>query len=83
MVIRLAESGAAVPSSGRLGAHDLVGLRHQAAAAALATQAPLRGPAGFDVSERFALYPFEGSTLELSGVFGRSPPDQRHRSRAG
>ena len=41
VVIRFAEVRAAVPASGRLGAHDLIGLRHQAAATALAAQAAL------------------------------------------
>jgi len=71
-MIRLAESRAAVPAPGGLGAHDLIGLLHQASSAALRPRLPRRGPAGFDVSDRFGFCPFEGGTLELSGVFAGS-----------
>ena len=46
VVIRLAELRAAVPASGHLGAHHLIGLRHQAAAPALAAQAALARAGG-------------------------------------
>ncbi len=32
----------------------------------------MRGPAGFDVSDRFGFCPLDGGTLELSGVFAGS-----------
>ena len=43
---------------------------------------PLRGPAGFDGSERFGFCPLDGGRLELSGVFGGSSRCSRAVSRA-
>ena len=43
---------------------------------------PLRGSAGFDVSDRFDFCPLDGGRLELSGVFGGSSRCSKAVSRA-
>ena len=87
VMVRLAQDPAAVPASGRLGAHDLIGLRHQAAAAALAAQASFARAGWLRRVRAVRLLPLgrrhTGVVRRLRGIAqpllqGREPRRQRH-----